>query len=262
LSGIDAGVLPQIAAKDVVAFVLVLGRVGPLFLLAPVFSSRMLPARVKLILAGAIAFVMTPIAMHGQPIPADSLQIAPLMVKEVTIGLAFSLSIGVLAAAVQAAGGLLDTLVGFSFGALIDPFDNSPAAVLGQVYSIFATMIFLLTGGDQIMVMGLAKSYDLVPLGHVPTASHLAALATTGLAQLFVVALEIAAPVVIALLLADIAFALVSRAVPQMNVFAVGTPAKVLIGFATVSASLPFLATHLEDQLQSFVLQALTAMKV
>ena len=186
--------------------------------------------------------MLTPIAMHGQNVPADSLQVAPIMIKEVTIGLAFSLAIGILAAGVQAAGGLLDTLVGFSFGALIDPFDNSPAAILGQLYSIFATMIFLLTGGDQIMVLGLAKSYDIVPLGGVPTTSHLAALATTGLAQVFVVALEIAAPVVIALLLADIAFALVSRAVPQMNVFAVGTPAKVLIGFATVAASLPFLA--------------------
>jgi flagellar biosynthetic protein FliR len=64
-----------------------------------------------------------------------------------------------------------------------------------------------------------------------------------------------------ALLLTDIAFALVSRAVPQMNVFAVGLPAKVLIGFATVAASLPFVAGHLEDQLQAFVLQALLAFK-
>src|SRR4051794_26228182 len=182
MNGIDAGVLPQIAARDVVAFILVLGRVGPLFLLAPVFSSRMIPARVKALLAGGIAMVLTPIAMHGQHIPVDSLDVAPLMVKEITIGLAFALAIGVLAAGIQAAGSLLDTLIGFSFGALVDPFDNSPAAILGQLYSIFATMVFLLTGGDQIMVLGLSKSYELVPLGGMPSTGHLAALATTGLA--------------------------------------------------------------------------------
>ena len=253
--------LPQIASAQIVGFMLVMARIGPLFMLAPVFSSRMIPGRVRAMVAMAIALVLAPVANHGQHLPTDSLAVTPLFVKEVTVGLAFALAVGVLASAVQAAGSLLDTLVGFSFGALIDPFDNSPAAILGQLYSIFATMIFLLTGGDHIMIMGLAKSYDIVPLGKVPAVSHLAALATTDLTSVLVVGLEIAAPVMIALLLADIAFALVSRAVPQMNVFAVGLPAKVLIGFATVAASLPFLATHLQDQLQEFVLRALLAFK-
>ena len=95
----------------------------------------------------------------------------------------------------------------------------------------------------------------------MPPPAHLAALATSGLGDIFVIGLEIAAPVVIALALTDIAFALVSRAVPQMNVFQVGLPAKVLVGFATVAASLPFVATHLQDKLQELVLQALTALK-
>jgi flagellar biosynthetic protein FliR len=91
----------------------------------------------------------------------------------------------------------------------------------------------------------------------MPPAGHLAALATSGLGNVFVIGLEIAAPVVIALALTDIAFALVSRAVPQMNVFQVGLPAKVLVGFATVAASLPFVATHLDGQLEEVVRSAL-----
>jgi flagellar biosynthesis protein FliR len=253
--------LPQLASNDLVGFVLVMARVGGLFMLAPIFSSRMIPAQVKLFVAGALAFAITPIAMHGQQLPTDAIAIVGLFIKEILIGLAFAIAVGALAAAVQAAGSLLDTLVGFSFGALVDPFDNQPAAVFGQLYSIFATMVFLLTGGADIMILGIAKSYALAPLGTMPQTSQLANLATVGLTQIFVVALEIAAPVAIALLLADIAFALVSRAVPQMNVFQVGLPAKILIGFATVAASLPFFASHIEDELQQFVFQALVALK-
>ena len=253
--------MTSLAATDVVGFVLVAARVAPLFAFAPVFSSRMIPAQAKLIAAAAISLALTPIAAHGQRLPVDSLAVAPLVLKEVLVGLAFAVAIGVLSAAVQAAGSLLDTIVGFSFAALVDPIDNAQAAVFGQLYALFATMVFLLTGGDQIMVLGLGKSYELVPLGTVPPAAHLAALATSGLGDVFVIGLEIAAPVVIALALTDIAFALVSRAVPQMNVFQVGLPAKVLVGFATVAASLPFVATHLQERLQQLVVDALTALR-
>jgi flagellar biosynthetic protein FliR len=253
--------LPRIAGTDVVAFVLVLSRIGGLFAFAPVFSSRMIPAQVKLLIAGGISLALTPVAMQGQTLPVDSLAIAPLVVKEILVGIAFAVAIGVLSAAVAAAGSLLDTIVGFSFAALVDPIDNAQAAVFGQLYALFATMVFLLTGGDQIMVLGLAKSYDMVPLGSLPPSNHLAALATTGLANVLVIALEIAAPVVIALVLTDIAFALVSRAVPQMNVFQVELPAKVLVGFATVAASLPFVSIHLESWLQQLVVDGLTALK-
>jgi flagellar biosynthetic protein FliR len=253
--------LPSIAGTDVVAFVLVLSRVGGLFAFAPVFSSRMIPAQVKLLAAGAIAFALTPLAVHGQTIPTDPLAFVPLLVKEVTVGLAFAVAIGVLSAALQAAGSLLDTLVGFSFAALVDPIDNAQAAVFGQLYALFATMVFLLTGGDQMMIFGLGRSYDLVPLGTLPHTGALAALATNGLVQVFTIGFEVAAPVVIALVLTDVAFALVSRAVPQMNVFQVGLPAKVLVGFATFAAALPFVATNLSDRLQELVVQALTALR-
>jgi len=254
--------LPSIAGTDVVAFVLVLSRVGGLFAFAPVFSSRMIPVRVKLLIAGGISLALTPVAAHGHTLPVDSLAVVPLIIQEVIVGLGFAVAIGVLSAAVQAAGSLLDTLIGFSFAALVDPINNGQAAILGQLYALFATMVLLLTGGDQIMILGLGKSYDLLPIGQMPPTARLAELATSGLGEIFIIGLEIAAPVVIALVLTDVAFALVSRAVPQMNVFQVGLPAKVLVGFATVAASLPFVATNLQDRLQEVVVQALTALRV
>jgi flagellar biosynthesis protein FliR len=254
--------LPSIASDEVIGFVLVLARVGGMFLLAPVFSSKFLPARAKLIAAGAISVALTPIALQNQKLPSDPLDVSALFVKEIGIGLAFALALGALGAAVQAGGSLLDTLAGFSFGAIVDPITGVQSAVFAQLYGIFATLIFVLTGGDHVMILGLARSYDLVPLGTLPGTGHLAALATAGLAQVFLIGLEIAAPVMIALLLADAAFGLVARAVPQMNVFVVGLPLKVILGFVVVGTTLPFVSSHLQGDLQQTVFQALEALRV
>jgi flagellar biosynthetic protein FliR len=135
-------------------------------------------------------------------------------------------------------------------------------SVLAQLYSLVAAMVFLLTGGDRVMLLGLAKSYSLLPVGTMPSVASLAALATSGLAQVALISVEIAAPVAVALLVTDAALGLVARAVPQLNVLFVGIPAKIMIAFTVVAASLPLIATRLDTQLQDAVLRALEALSV
>jgi len=253
--------LPTIAGAQLVGYVLVMCRVGGLFVLAPVFSGREIPLQAKVIVAGAISFALEPIVMGGQTIPTG-VEIVPLILKELLVGLAISLAIGVVAAGVQSGAALLDTMIGFSFAALVDPMTQAQTAVTGQLYSIFTVLVFLLIGGDHLMIEGLAASYRLVPLGVLPSTDKLAALAAQDLTQMFVIGLEVAAPVVIALGLVDIAFALIARSVPQMNVFFVGIPAKILVGLGAIAASLPFLTGHLEDLLQNAVYQALSSLRV
>jgi flagellar biosynthetic protein FliR len=251
--------LPQFAGDQVVGFVLVVCRVGGLFVLAPIFSGRMIPAQAKMIIAGAISFALMPLVTVGG-VPTG-LAVGPLMVKEIVVGLALALALGVVGAAVQFAASLLDSLIGFSLAALIDPITQSPAAVLGQFYNLFSVLVFLLVGGDRLMIEGFVASYRLIPVGTVPSVERLGGLATNDLAQVALVGLEIAAPVVIALVLVDVAFGLVARAVPQMNVFTVGLPAKILVGFAAVAASLPFVTAHLEQDLEQALMQALAALR-
>jgi flagellar biosynthetic protein FliR len=121
-------------------------------------------------------------------------------------------------------------------------------------------MIFLFTGGDRLVILGLARSYQLLPLGRTPSPNALASMASNELSQIAVVALEIAAPVLIALIVADVAFAIVARAVPQMNIYFVGLPLKILVGLGVVAASLPFAAQHLESEITSSVLSGLHAL--
>jgi flagellar biosynthesis protein FliR len=251
--------LPQYAGTEVVAFVLVLGRVAPLFLLAPIFSSAIVAQRAKFLLAAGIAIAITPVASHGRTIPTDPFVFGLTLAQEVGIGIAFALALGALAAAVGAGASLLDTLVGFSFGALVDPMTGNQNAILGQVYSLFATMIFLVFGGLGLMIMGLAQTYTLIPLGTFPSTSMLAELALHSIEQIPIIGLELAAPVLLAVIVADAVFGIVARAVPQMNVLVLGLPAKVLLAFAVIGASLPFVGLHLEDDLTHSISDSLNA---
>ena len=128
--------------------------------------------------------------------------------------------------------------------------------VIARVGPLFALMIFLLSGGDHIMLQGLAASYRELPVTAWPDTASLTAHAAAAFGQVWAIGLEIVAPPVVALIITDAALGLVSRAVPQMNVFVVGLPAKILIGFTVIAASLPFLSTTLSDAMTSSVATA------
>jgi flagellar biosynthesis protein FliR len=254
--------LTRLAHDDLAAFILVLARIGPLFLLAPLFSAKAIPARVRGIVAVAIAIGLTPMALHGQTVPSDVLAVGALVIKEILVGTAFAFSLGVLFAAVQAAGSLLDTLVGFSFGSLLDPVTGNQASVLAQVYALVGLAVFIAIGGDAWVLQGLARTYALVPMTGTPQLSSLVGGAEHAFTSIFASTLEIAAPVVLALIITDAAFGVVSRVVPQLNVFAVGFPVKVAVGLLVIGASLPFVSGWVSGQLELSVTQALQTLKV
>jgi len=252
--------LPQIAAEQLVAYMLVLTRVGGLFVLAPVFSARALPAQAKVVMAGALALALTPLASKGQAIPADAPGMVLLIVKEAIVGLAFAFALSGIVAAVQLAAGLIDTMSGFSYASLVDPFTSIQGGVFGQLYSLFVAVVLVTTGGDQIMIAGLAGTFDVVPLTATPSVDAIGQIALDSFAQVFVLGLEVAAPALIALVVVDAALALVARAAPQLNMFSVGLPAKILVAVAVVISSLPFIADHVRAELETTVAQTLTTL--
>ena len=255
--------LRSIGQEHVVSFFLVLARLSPMFVIAPLFSSRMIPLRAKGVAAVALAIGLSPVALAGdEKVPTDALTLAGLIGKEILVGSAFAFTIAVLFAAISIAGSFIDTLIGFSFGGLVDPVNGSQSSVLSQLYALVGVMIFIAIGGDTWMIEGLAKTYDLVGLTEMPAIGALVGGAQHTFASIFISAIAVAAPVLIALVITDAAFGVVSRVMPQLNVFAVGFPAKILVGFLIVSASLPFVAGWFGDQLEQSVMQALRTLKV
>jgi flagellar biosynthesis protein FliR len=254
--------ISQLGGTHITAFFLVLARVAPLFVLAPLFSSKMVPRKVRGIVAVALSIGLTGVAAHGQHIPGDPLQVALMLVEGLLVGLAFAFAVGAVFAAIQHAGAIIDSVAGFGFGSLVDPVNGNQGGVLTQVYSLVGLMIFIAIGGDAWMLRGLARTFSLVPLTHGPRLNLLAAGALQSFASIFTSAIEVAAPALLALIITDVAFGMVSRVVPQLNVFAVGFPAKVTVGLVVIGASLPFLAGWLDDELQRSVGSALQALNV
>ena len=254
--------LARLAGNQLAGFILVLARVTPLFLVAPLFSSKMIPPRVRGIVAVGISIGLAPVAVHGQRIPSDALTLGALVIEGLLVGLGFAFSIAVLFAAVESAASLIETIAGFSYGGLIDPVNGNRGGVVLQFYTLVATMIFLVIGGDAWVLRGIARTFQLVPLTAAPRISSLVAGAERVFTTVFAAALEIAAPVLLALLIADVAFGVVSRVVPQLNVFAVGFPTKVAVALLVIGASLPFVAGWISGELSRSVGAALGALRV
>jgi flagellar biosynthesis protein FliR len=254
--------LEQVGEQHTAGFILTLARIGPLFVIAPLFSSKLVPGRAKVIIALGLAIGLSPLALGDGEIPLDALGLGGMILKEILVGLAFAFALQALFAAISTAGTFLDTLIGFSFGSLVDPVNNQQSAVLTQLYSMVALAIFVAIGGDAWVIRGLAETYDVVPIDELPDLGAMVAGVDEVFGQIFISAIAVAAPVLLAVIITDCAFGVVSRVMPQLNVFAVGFPAKILVGFVLIGASLPFVANWIGSQLTDSVRSALQTLQV
>jgi flagellar biosynthetic protein FliR len=254
--------IAQFGEQRVVGFFLVLARISPLFALAPLFSSKSVPTRVRGIVAVALAIGLTPLVTDGAKLPTDPWALAGMFGKEILVGAAFAYTLAALFAALEVAGSFLDTLVGFSFGGLVDPITGNQSAVLSRMYNLIGVVIFIAIGGDSWVIQGLARTYGVVGIDQVPDMNVLVAGATHAFSSIFLSAIQVAGPIMLALILTDAAFGVVSRVVPQLNVFAVGFPAKVTVGLLLLGVTLPFVGGWIADELQTSVMQALQTLKV
>jgi flagellar biosynthetic protein FliR len=254
--------LSKLAGNEFAGFILVLARVTPLFFVAPLFSSSLIPSRVRGIIAVGISIGLTPIALRGQHVPSEPLILAELVIEGMLVGLGFAFGLAALMAAVESAGAMIDVVSGFSYGELINPMNGESAAVMSRFYSLVGTLIFLVIGGDAWTLSGISRTFQLVPLTSGPRLPSLVGGAEQVFSGVFLAAVEIAGPVLVALLITDVAFGVVSRVVPQLNVFAVGFPAKMAVALLVAGASLPFMANWISNQLSVSVGAALGALHV
>jgi flagellar biosynthetic protein FliR len=254
--------LQQFGEQTIAGFFLVLARISPLFMLAPLFSSKLLPVRVRLIVAVALAIGLSPVVVGHEHIPTDVWTYSGLVVKELLVGLGFAFALGALFAALTVAGTFLDYVIGFSFGSLVDPINGTNTTVLAQLYAMLGVIVFIAINGDAWVIGGLARTYEVVGVTQTPSIGTLVAGADGAFVQIFASAVQVAGPILLALVLTDAAFGLVSRVVPQLNVFGVGFPIKLIVGLVLIGVTLPYVGGWLADQVQVSVSQALHTLKV
>jgi flagellar biosynthetic protein FliR len=254
--------LQQFGEQQVLGFFAVLARVMPLFLVAPLFSSRSMPARARGTAAVAIAVGLAPVVTRGAEMPTEVLPIAFLIGKEILIGFCYAFVLACLFAAVATAGTLLDFSVGFAFGAAIDPLTGNNSAIISQMYMMFATAIFVVVGGVEWVLQGLARTYDIVSVTEMPQLGAMVEGSVEAFVQIFISAIEICGPILLALIITDTALGMISRVAPALNVFAIGFAVKIGVGLILLALTFPFFGGWLGDQVQRSVTEALQTLKV
>ncbi|MBD3315585.1 MAG: hypothetical protein GF344_07345, partial [Chitinivibrionales bacterium] len=165
------------------------------------------------------------------------------VIKEIAVGIVIGYAASLLFAAVQFAARLIDTQMGFALMQVIDPFTESSVTTTGQLFTLLFSILFLLLNGHYFMLLAVRKSFELIPLfGVTLPMGDMVSLFVNMTAEIFVLAIRLAAPVFVVLVLTSLALGVVARTVPQMNVFFVGLPLRICVGMTTTIVVLPALA--------------------
>ncbi|HEX7817076.1 flagellar biosynthetic protein FliR [Dyella sp.] len=212
------------------------GRVSGMCLVAPVFSATMIPMRIRLIVALVLTAVLAPLA----PTQVDLLtgEGFVTMASQLLIGVAIGFVLQLAFQAVQFGAQLISQSMNLGFAESINPLAGGSSAVLGQIYGLLVTLLFLAMDGHLHLIQLLADSFHSLPPGVATvSADGLHAIASFG-TQFFAGAVRVALPAMTSLLVVNIGFAAISRAAPSMNLFAVGFPITVTLGFIALWLSL------------------------
>lgn len=206
-------------------------RVGGLLMVAPLFGTRTVPRRIKGMLAMALAFALSPLAGPPPPLPGVDPLTVLTVAREVLIGVGMGFVLRLAFEAGALAGEFIAQGTGLSFAVLADPLRGTNAGVVGQWFYLCFALIFLSMNGHLMLIELLADSWKAVPLQStwVPTPDALRAIADFG-GQMFLVGIQIALPVVLAMLVINLAFGVMSRAAPSLNPIQLGLPASLLVG--------------------------------
>lgn len=221
-------------------------RIAAMIGTAPVFSSDMVPMRIRLVLALAVTAMVLPVL---PPVPvADpiSAQGVLISVQQVLIGVAMGFTLRLVFSALTVAGQTVATSMGLGFASTVDPQNGVQVPVVSQLYVILATLLFLVFNGHLMLIELVADSFKSMPVAlDGLTRNGLWALVGWG-SDMFAGAMLIAMPVVASILLLNISFGVITRAAPQLNIFAVGFPLTILMGFIILWLTLPGIVAQFE----------------
>ncbi len=224
-------------------FLLSLFRSSGLLAIAPIFSQRTIPVQVKIGFAMLLAILTFPFAQHEAFVSPDGLvNLLAIGLTEFMMGAMIGFIFYLLFVSVQFAGGIVGFQIGFAIVNVIDPTTSQNISIIGQFQGMIATLLFFIMDGHHMIIGSMIDSFKLIPMGTVAFQfSNVDALIRFS-AGTFVLAVKIASPVMLAIFLTDCALGIVARTVPQMNIFIIGFPIKIMFGLLVVGMTLPVLA--------------------
>jgi flagellar biosynthesis protein FliR len=231
----SAAVPDLLTSGGAATFILLAARIGGLILIAPVFSSKAVPMKLRTAALLIFAVVLVPVARaHGQAHP----MLTPLtLLSETIIGFGLGLGTAIVLGAATAAGDLMSVQMGLAGASVLDPMTNIQVPVLGQFMSTLVTILLFSSGGHLIMIESLGSSLDVMPVGIVPDLrAGMLAMSKMG-GQLISLGVMFSAPVMAATMLTNVSLAILTRAAPQLQIITVAFPLQIVAGLFTLAAA-------------------------
>ena len=242
-------------------FVVILGRIAGLFISAPILSDQNIPPQLKAGFAFILALVFFPVvATPRVGVDPNVVSIAILMAREVSVGVLIGFTARLLLTGVSMAGEVIGFQMGIGIANVFDPSSDTQVPLIGQIQLIFTLLLFVILDGHHLLIRALLMSYRTIQPGGLVLSQSLFDHFMKLAGNIFVVGLQVGAPLIVAMLAANFSIGLVARSVPQVNVFVVGFPFTIALGILLLALGFPFFVEAVQaliGQLEAVLLQGL-----
>lgn len=230
----------HIFLPEIQSFLALIARIGGLLAALPVLSGRTVPVKVKVALVLVLGAALAPV-IRLPAVPYDPVALAAGLTGEMAIGLTIGLAVRLFFSALELAGELVGMQMGFGVVQLFDPSTSHNTPIVGQFFTLLASLVFLSLNAHMLIIATIVSSYDAIPAFGASLPSGLGEEVVRLSQQMFTLGLKLAAPVLVTIFVVNILLAILGRAVSQINVFVLSFPVTIAGGLAVLALALPFM---------------------
>lgn len=226
-------------------------RISAMMMAAPVFGARMMPVRIRIMMAVSVSFLTVPLLPPLPAVDLISFAAAGILFQQILIGVATGLIIQMVFQSLVIAGEAIANGMGLGFARMVDPANGVQVPVISQFFVIIATLLFVILNGHLLLIQLMIRSFEILPIAETGLSLPAIKAVVSWASQMFIGGLMVALPAVTALLVVNIAMGVITRAAPQLNIFAVGFPLMILLGFIFLAATLPSVISQFTQSLMN-----------
>ena len=241
--------LLELGLNQFLVFVLVLTRIAPLMMMGPLYGSKAIPRRIRVLLALSLALIITPVHW-SVPIedPGNVFNLAVMIGREAVVGFSFTLAVVILFAGLQITGQMIGQMSGMSLADIFDPTFNTSVPVFARILDLVTLTVFILIGGHRMLMSAVLDTFQWMPPGHVTFSYDVVQAISDVMTQSFALGIRAGAPVLVALLLSVLIMGLISRTLPQLNILAIGFSFNAIVTLVILSVSIGAAAWLFQDE--------------
>lgn len=245
----------------IASFIWPLTRILGLIAIAPPFGNNAVPTRVKLVLGIMLAMIIAPAVKPLENVDLLSLTAIVIMLQQLIIGMSMGFIIRIVFAGIELSGEIIGLTMGFGFASFFNPLSQTRSSAISQFLILVSTLIFLTLDLHLSLFASLLDSFRTIPISSELTLGFSAEKLVLFGSELFSIGLQLALPIIAALLIANIALGILTRAAPQLNLYGIGFPLTIAVGFFMVSLILPYMNGPIQNAFNSGInaIQSLSA---